>query len=384
MGIAAGEGDLGMAVLSKSAYVERYLRDGIARGQWAPGDRLPNDQDICAQLGVSPSTLANTMARLASEGLLVRRQRLGTCVSPNVKTGTIAVLSRLSALTSPLGYYYREVIEQTQRQVAQAGYRMNVETGHGLTSEAFGDSIRLFDSTVARDLLGVISTLDMGNLYLQLEKARVPYVSIVAQRPTHGPCVVFDRRALCHMGVKTLRAQRYRRFVVFWQEGVGTDENRRTGAELLAWLREADPELPDARFVAVPFSHSCGAAYDVFAATWKSQHPDAAFFLDDGMFDVASRAISDLKIRVPEELALVTMTNVGRHFHFRSPVARIEYDPALAVRTAWGMLERLIGKQPLVKSVVFQGPALRVLNAQSQRSRTASRGSKTEQARRSA
>lgn len=56
------------------------LRQAIREGTLAPGRELPTEPQLAAQLGVSRGTLRQAIAALAQEGLLSRRQGLGTFV----------------------------------------------------------------------------------------------------------------------------------------------------------------------------------------------------------------------------------------------------------------------------------------------------------------
>jgi GntR family phosphonate transport system transcriptional regulator len=57
------------------------LRDEIASGAWAPGDRLPSEGALAARFGVHRHTLRAAVARLAEEGLLRARRGAGTFVA---------------------------------------------------------------------------------------------------------------------------------------------------------------------------------------------------------------------------------------------------------------------------------------------------------------
>ena len=70
-----------MASISKSKRVENFLRREISRGAWLPGERVPSEGDLGDKLGVSYMTVRNVMTRLSHDGLMDRRQRMGTYVS---------------------------------------------------------------------------------------------------------------------------------------------------------------------------------------------------------------------------------------------------------------------------------------------------------------
>lgn len=62
-----------------------YLRERI-RGvegrapEWKPGERLPSEQELATEYGVSRQTMRRALATLQNEGLIVSRQGLGTFV----------------------------------------------------------------------------------------------------------------------------------------------------------------------------------------------------------------------------------------------------------------------------------------------------------------
>ena len=57
------------------------LRDGIRAGKWVAGDLLPSEAQLCRQFGVSRGTVVKAIEVLLAEGLLQRRQGVGTFVS---------------------------------------------------------------------------------------------------------------------------------------------------------------------------------------------------------------------------------------------------------------------------------------------------------------
>ena len=57
------------------------LRDGIRAGKWAAGDLLPSETQLCQQFGVSRGTAVKAIDVLLAQGLLQRRQGVGTFVA---------------------------------------------------------------------------------------------------------------------------------------------------------------------------------------------------------------------------------------------------------------------------------------------------------------
>src|SRR5579859_1091595 len=63
-----------------SVVVADRLRRAVAAGAYPVGSQLPPEPALSAALGVSRTTLRDALARLEREGLIRRRQRLGTTV----------------------------------------------------------------------------------------------------------------------------------------------------------------------------------------------------------------------------------------------------------------------------------------------------------------
>ncbi len=56
------------------------LKVAIAQRQWRPGDRLPSESDLATQYEVAPGTARQAISQLVDEGMLDRRQGVGTFV----------------------------------------------------------------------------------------------------------------------------------------------------------------------------------------------------------------------------------------------------------------------------------------------------------------
>jgi GntR family transcriptional regulator len=59
---------------------EQAIRSMIASGEWAPGAQIPNEERLCAMLGVSRITVRHALRNLEESGLLSREHGRGTFV----------------------------------------------------------------------------------------------------------------------------------------------------------------------------------------------------------------------------------------------------------------------------------------------------------------
>lgn len=67
------------------ARIEAVLSDRISSGAWSPGDRLPSEDELVAEFGVSRTTIRSAVQSLIRFGLLEIRRGRGTFVaSPKI------------------------------------------------------------------------------------------------------------------------------------------------------------------------------------------------------------------------------------------------------------------------------------------------------------
>jgi DNA-binding GntR family transcriptional regulator len=74
---------------------EEALRTWLRTGRHRPGDRLPPEQELSGQLGISRGTLRTALHRLEESGEIVRRQGSGTYVGRSTGTSLDEGLERL-------------------------------------------------------------------------------------------------------------------------------------------------------------------------------------------------------------------------------------------------------------------------------------------------
>jgi GntR family transcriptional regulator, transcriptional repressor for pyruvate dehydrogenase complex len=67
----------------------------ILAGQLAPGERLPSERELAAQLNVGRPAIHEALMELAARGLLVQRPRRGTEVVDYRREGSLALLQSL-------------------------------------------------------------------------------------------------------------------------------------------------------------------------------------------------------------------------------------------------------------------------------------------------
>jgi DNA-binding GntR family transcriptional regulator len=106
----------------------KLLTREIEAGRWRTGERLPSEPAICAQFGVSRTTVRQALAALESEGLVRREKGRGTFVGERRSGGWL--------LQSAHGFY--EEAERAGHAVRSRVLRRDLEPLPAWAAEALG------------------------------------------------------------------------------------------------------------------------------------------------------------------------------------------------------------------------------------------------------
>ena len=86
--------DTGSGVPIYRQLVQQVRRD-VMLGRLRPGDQLPSVSEVVAALSVNPNTVVKAFSELEHQGLVVRRQGVGTFVAAAPPLASLAVAPRL-------------------------------------------------------------------------------------------------------------------------------------------------------------------------------------------------------------------------------------------------------------------------------------------------
>lgn len=219
-------------------YIQVYtaVRNWIYRGRYAPGVRLPTENDLCTMFGVSKITVRRAMEMLVDEEMVVRRRGRGTFVVEDLAeppmTGDMEqLLLKVDRLAQSTTVSSSEIVTIT----ADRETRLDLELPDGarvhrashvrmLDGEPIGYNVTYIpaDLSIGFDL----SELNEQPMLALLERAGV---SVASADQVFGACLADARLAsLLHIAVGAPLMDL--RLVVF-------DEQRRPVERLVAYYR---------------------------------------------------------------------------------------------------------------------------------------------------
>lgn len=115
---------------------EKILRDiesNIINGVWAPGDRIPNENEFMEQYQCSRMTVNRILSRLAERGLIIRRRKAGSFVAvPQSNNALFLNIHDFAKAAEADGQHYsyqilnREVLKLNKTQALN----LNLQEGH--------------------------------------------------------------------------------------------------------------------------------------------------------------------------------------------------------------------------------------------------------------
>ncbi len=98
--------------------IMQKVRDAIASGEWAPGQKIPSVRELAGLFEVNPNTMQRAMLELEREGLLVSERTAGRFVTEDKnlikglkKDVAIAAADAFRGAMLELGYTTEEMIE---------------------------------------------------------------------------------------------------------------------------------------------------------------------------------------------------------------------------------------------------------------------------------
>ncbi len=200
--------------LPRYVQVKQWVERQIACGRWSPGDVLPPERDLAAQLKVSPLTVSRALQWLAREGVLIRKRRVGTIVARELPAHllqaatTLLVLGIGAATRQTADFYFGALHRSIHTELAASGIRT---IWHDYQFDLVERELR---SSELVGILAIAPTAEHIAWLEQLYARGVPVVVVGASADNWAlPFVDTDNYAAAREGVSYLLKHGHRRFV---------------------------------------------------------------------------------------------------------------------------------------------------------------------------
>lgn len=305
------------------------LRAAIVNGYYRPGDTLPPSRDMAPLLGVSRRVTKTALERLAAEGYLVARPRIGSVVRDRGEKQWLGhILFAYHA--SNVGYFQTAFAEELRTRLNRAGYlfsRATISTDDATRVTDFS----LIKAALARKADLAVAFTGRRDIYHHLARSGVPYALVLQTGALPSGAVGMTRlddapamRALAD----ACRAAGVRRAVqVYWNW-------KSDGDAVSPFFRDAGiaasrlllkPDTSHGRLLGIERAGFAG--FDRLIKSGRLDRDALYFFADDYLARGALMAAALAGLRAPEDFRLAVRSNAGFGPVYGHELSRVEFDP---------------------------------------------------------
>ncbi|MEJ0049514.1 MAG: GntR family transcriptional regulator [Rhodospirillales bacterium] len=98
--------------MTESPYqaIKRCIADGIASGNFVPGQVLPSEHELCRSFGVARMTVNRAMRELATENLVRRVPGVGTFVAEPIAQSGLVEIRNIADEIKARGHTHRSQV----------------------------------------------------------------------------------------------------------------------------------------------------------------------------------------------------------------------------------------------------------------------------------
>lgn len=182
------------------AKVKQMIVGRIGDGDWRPGDRLPSENELVRELGVSRMTVNRALRELSIEGVIVRAKGVGSFVAEAKPYAELLEVRNIADEIAQRGHRYRALVVQAATELAT--HKVAQALGIGSGAPVFHSVIvhhendlpvqledRFVNPAAARDYLEHDFTLTTPNAVLSIAAPLTKAEHIVeAVLPTPWEC----------------------------------------------------------------------------------------------------------------------------------------------------------------------------------------------------
>lgn len=317
---------------SVRSQISSSLRDAIMRKKITAGTRLPTTRELGKRWNTPLANVHAALSSLVKEGLLIRKQGVGTIVnSLEHKIGTIAVYVNQD-LRNPASVFQRLLLSDIEQILVSENIECRV-IFENIEKNGFAHLKELAET---RQIQGVIVPSTNRYQLPELEKLPIPFSCMTSSRikkrvtSTSG---IFEKliEAIRLQGGTKLAMINAQNDLINPEES-GEFERHEYYIKLFAALKEAGienrpewnyiPEESDANLVKAKYTHF---AYEAFNKIWDNEEkPDCLFVYPDDLIMGTILAVTTHGIKVPEDIKLIMHRNSGNEVLCTLPCYFIE------------------------------------------------------------
>jgi GntR family transcriptional regulator, arabinose operon transcriptional repressor len=281
----------------------------IAVASLQPGDRLPTEDELIREHGLSRITVRRALSILEKDGLVSRKRKRGTIVSraiseslelDNIRGRVVIAIPVADATTEQADHATTNLLRGLERFLADRGFTLQIMS---VGSDGVQDRTRLLRLIERDDLEGICAVGPCLEHYQDLLE-QIPHVNSCTFLPTTPPWVGIDTEDIAYTSVKHVIERGHQRVAMI----CGSQINNHEFAAFIKGYRRAlaEHDLPFCRAL-VHHAYEGESPVELAEQVLSDIHCPTAVFAEDWRIAKAVlTACQNLGLKIPSDLSLVS------------------------------------------------------------------------------
>ena len=340
--------------------ISDYLRESILRGDIEADSKLPSTTALAEKWGTQTANVHAALSLLVQEGLLTRKNGVGTIVNKRKNKLSNVLIYQANDLSQPIPNFYRQLMAYTKQELAKQGLNWQV-----IYKNQNDDHFKELTDLAEKRLIQGIIALPTDRVDIQkLKKLPVPFACVTTGKIKNRVSLAFN--SLIEKTCEGLLKQGCKKtgFLL----SIDCENSRESGAterrnfikNLRKTLSESGIEVRDEWIYKSNDNSTLSQndpdrfAYEGFNHIWKSKEkPDGLFVYTDSLISGTLISILSNRVMVPEDLKLVMHRNRGCNVLCPVPCVFVESDvKEMAIGLVKLIIDQYNGKE--VKQIDFE------------------------------
>lgn len=331
-----------------------YITGLIESGALTPGDKLSSENELAQQFGISRQTVRTAIGILEEQGVLRRVKGSGTYLSDHKHSEQ---QNRIAVITTYVdSYIFPKIIQGIEEKLFERGYSVQI----AFTNNTLEREKNVLADIISRDdVAGVIvegtkSGLPNPNLalYHKLQARNIPILFINTYYPELSvPHVSLDDVQAARKAVDYLIEKGHRDVGAVLKLDDGQGRQRYLG--YLQAMDAAGYSVTDSRMVWIDTDESKQLAYCMDKILNRLESCTALFCYNDQIAFQLVRLLGDRGIRVPEDVALISIDDSDLAIHSEVQITSLPHPKEKLGAKAAELLLRMIDSGKAVDSYEF-------------------------------
>ncbi len=326
----------------KKDQIYRNLKQNITSGKFPSGKRLPREVELAQELGVARITLRSSLDRLELDGYIKRIRGKGTFVYPDRASSDVATImvihNAINGFEEPANYIVPEIARCATEKQLKAFITTN--TALNMFSES---DIRKFAQS--NHIVGIVAlmsnfTKQEEPILARMRSAGVPIVIVHGRiddaKNTGLACISVSKRDSWEAAIAYLTGLGHRRIAMIGHP-IGGFRNYSL-PETLQLLKKYHAS-PDENLIRITGFNQQDIIETVKFFYSNPLRPTAILCFSDFYAIYVYDALNELKLRIPEDVAVMGICGYPDARMLNPPLSTIDYGYSKFAEMAVEMLQ---------------------------------------------